>query len=113
MLDNLNIYPPEQYLDFISREEPEEIDKLYTLKNLPSILGSDMFKESIRDKFYGLANQPEIPESKSLAPDVEKVILAVCEFYGISRKKMLAYQEEEMRICPEMWLFTLFDNCAV
>jgi len=77
------------YIDFVSKGEPEEVEGFYSLKNLPSILGSDLFKESIRDKFYDLANQPEIPESKSLAPDVEKVILAVCDFYGVSRKEML------------------------
>jgi len=77
------------YIDFILKGEPEEIVRFYSLKNLPSILGSDLFKDSIRDKFYNLANQPEIPESKFLAPDVEKVIRAVCDFYGISRKKIL------------------------
>jgi len=77
------------YIDFVSKGEPEEIERFFSLKNLPSILGSDLFKESIRDKFSDLVNQPEIPESKVLAPDAEKVILAVCDFYRVSRKEML------------------------
>lgn len=77
------------YLDFVSKGEPEEIERFYSLKNLPSILGSDLFKESIREKFSDLVNQPEIPESKILAPDAGKVILAVCGFYRVSREEML------------------------
>jgi hypothetical protein len=60
------------YIDFVSKKVPEEIKKFYSLKNLPSILGSDLFKESIRDKFPNLANQPEIPESKALAPSATR-----------------------------------------
>jgi len=76
------------YLDFVAQGEPEEIEKFYSLKNLPSILGSDLFKETIRDNFYALANQPEIPESKFLAPNVNRVILAVCTFYRVSQEEL-------------------------
>jgi REP element-mobilizing transposase RayT len=77
------------YIDFVAQEESEEVKRFYCLKNLPSILGSDLFKESIRDKFCDLANQVEIPESRSLAPEATKVILAVCDFYRVSREEML------------------------
>jgi chromosomal replication initiation ATPase DnaA len=76
------------YIDFVSQDEPEEIEKFYSLKNLPSMLGSDLFKEFIREKFSDLTNQPEIPESKALAPDIEKVITVVCNFYGVSRAEL-------------------------
>lgn len=55
------------------------------MKNVPSVLGSESFKEVIREKFSDLANKPEIPESKVLVPDAGKVIAAVCDYYRIFR----------------------------
>lgn len=37
------------YIDFVSKGEAEEIERFYSLKKLPSILGSDSFKEYIRE----------------------------------------------------------------
>ena len=70
-------------------EEPEEIERFYSLKNLPSIMGGESFKDMIRDKFASLLNRTEIPEAKTLVPDVERVIAAVCEFYGVSREELM------------------------
>ena len=78
------------YIDFVSKGEPEEIERFYSLKKLPSFLGSDLFKEFVREKYSDLINQPEIPESKALAPDAEKVISAVCEYYRLSREELFA-----------------------
>lgn len=77
------------YLDFVSMNESQEIEKFYSLKNLPSILGCTSFKEYIREKFSELTNRPEVPESKALAPDAEKVISCVCEYYRISWNELL------------------------
>ena len=70
--------------------ESEEIERFYSLKNLPSIFGDKSFKEFIGEKFSDLLNQPEIPESKVLAPgvEVEQVISVVCEFYRVSRAEL-------------------------
>ncbi len=38
------------YLDFVSLGESQEIEKFYSLKNMPSILGSTSFKEYIQKK---------------------------------------------------------------
>jgi len=78
------------YIDFVSRSEPEEIERFYSLKNLPSILGGDSFKDVIRERFSDITSQPEIPESKIFAPDAEKVIKAVCSFYRVSREELLS-----------------------
>jgi REP element-mobilizing transposase RayT len=77
------------YLDFVSKGEPREIGRFYSLKNLPSVLGSESFKEFIRDKFSALAYMQDIPESKILAPDAGKVIASVCDYYRIPRSELL------------------------
>jgi len=74
------------YLDFVAIAEPEEIERFYALKNLPSILGDAWFIGMIRDKFSELTNVAEIPESRILAPEPERVIATTCEYYQIPRK---------------------------
>ena len=77
------------YLDFVSMDDSEEIEKFYSLKNMPSILGCTSFKKYIQEKFFEFANRQEIPESKVLALDAERVITCVCEHYRIFREQLL------------------------
>ncbi|TKB06014.1 helix-turn-helix domain-containing protein [Desulforhopalus sp. IMCC35007] len=58
------------------------------MKNMLSILGSTAFKNDIRAKFSGLVNRQEVPESKILALDAERVITSVCAHYKISREQL-------------------------
>ncbi|MCP3890290.1 MAG: hypothetical protein GY702_15690 [Desulfobulbaceae bacterium] len=78
------------YLDFISMDDSQEIEKFYALKNMPSILATTSFKNYIQEKFIELVNRQEVPESKVLALDAERVITCVCEHYMISREQLLA-----------------------
>jgi len=77
------------YLDFVAMAEPEEIERFYALKDSPSILGNASFIGMIRDKLSELTNVAEIPESKILALDAERVIAATYEYYRIPRKILL------------------------
>lgn len=77
------------YLDFVTLGESDELERFYSLKNLPSMLGRSSFKKYIKEKFISLANTVEIPESKALAPDVDKVIASVCEYYSVTKKDLL------------------------
>jgi len=60
------------YFEFVSHKEAQELEKFYSLKKLPSMLGSSSFKEYVKKKFMGLVNRVEDPESKALVPDVDK-----------------------------------------
>ncbi len=53
------------------------------------MLGNSSFKENIKEKFMALTNRVEIPESKALAPDADKVISIVCEHFNVTKKKLL------------------------
>ena len=76
------------YIDFVSKGEPEEIKRFYSMKNLPSILGSDSFKEFIKEKFAYLGFRDEVPESKILAPAASSVISTVCKHYHITEEEL-------------------------
>jgi len=76
------------YIDFVSQGEPEEIERFYSLKNLPSILGSDSFKEWIKDKFAHLQLKEEIPDSRELAPLPENIISLVCDYFRVPTEQV-------------------------
>ncbi len=78
----------EKYLDFVSCGDSQEIEKFYSLKQLPSMLGSSTFKDYIKEKFVSLMNIAEVPESKVLAPDPGKVISCVIEQYKVTEEEL-------------------------
>jgi putative transposase len=76
------------YRQFVLKETPEDIDKLFAMKNLPSIIGSKGFIEKIKEKFFKINDFEEVPETKILTPDREKIINAVCKEYKIEEKEL-------------------------
>ncbi len=101
------------YLDFVSLAEPHEIEKFYSLKNLPSILGNTDFKEYIREKFSELKNRAEIPESKILALDPEKVISFVCQYYRISRNELLLSKRGTENLQRDIAIYLVRQLCSL
>jgi putative transposase len=73
------------YKDFVSKEIPEEINRIFGRKNLPSALGSKNFLNWVKDSFFLRKRHKEVPESKSLSPDAERIKEEVCRSYGVSR----------------------------
>jgi len=76
------------YKQFINKETPEEINRLFAMKNLPSIIGSKGFIEKIKAKFFNMNDFEEISEKKILAPDSARIINAVCKEYKIEEKDL-------------------------
>ncbi len=72
-----------RYKEFVSGGSPDEINTILGKKNLPSTLGSDGFLEWVRRTFSGKKRHLEVPESKSLAPDVKKIKEVVCKSYDV------------------------------
>ena len=101
------------YIDLVSKGEQEEIERFYSLKKLPSILGSDLFKEFVREKYSDLINQPEIPESKALAPDADKVISAVCEYYRISKEELLESRRGTVNLPRDVAIYLVRRLCRM
>lgn len=77
------------YAEFIKEQVPEEIERFYDKKNLPSILGDDDFKEWIKDTFKNLRFSREIPESKALALDSETIRGLVCKEFGVENEMLM------------------------
>jgi REP element-mobilizing transposase RayT len=77
------------YLDFIVQEEPEEIERFYSLKKLASVLGGESFKEWLVEEFAHLRSQREIPDSSALSPAPDKIITLVCDHFTVKLKELM------------------------
>jgi len=74
-----------EYRRFMARDENEEIERIFSLKKLPAILGNSDFVQSIKDRFFAAKLSPEVPESRQLAPiTMEAIKGAVCEAYAVT-----------------------------
>ena len=71
------------YKRFVSKETPEEINRIFGRKKLPSVLGSKRFVDWIKENYFTLKDFEEIPETKRLAPDAAKIKFQVCKAYKI------------------------------
>ena len=67
---------------------PEEINEILGRKNLPSVLGTESFIERIKRKFFHKERHREIPESKLLAPDAERIKQEVWKAFDVDRVEL-------------------------
>ncbi len=77
-----------RYKAFISKETPEEINQILGRKKLPSVLGTEGFIERIKGKFFRKERHREIPESKFLAPDADRIKEGVCKAFDVDRAEL-------------------------
>lgn len=101
------------YLEFVSKGDLEEIERFYSMKNLPSILGNKSFKEFVKEKFSNLMAQPEIPDAKILAFDPEQVIMAVCKYYGVSRPELFVSRRGVENLYKDVAIYLVRSLCRM
>lgn len=81
LLSMLDSNPSRQagaYRQFVDQPDSEQVQKIFNAKKLPAVLGSDTFVTFIKEKYYALKKNPEIPQSRSLVPDISHIQKAVC-----------------------------------
>ena len=77
------------YRRSMAEDVDETIERVFSLKKLPSVLGTPEFVQAIKDRFFASKLSPEVPESRLLAPvSLEAVTAAVCEFYGVGEEDL-------------------------
>lgn len=79
----------EAYRVFVSQENPKKIEKFYSLKNLPSILGGESFTNRIKGTFRHVCENRESPEARQLTPTAEQIIALVCEYFQVGHEQLL------------------------
>lgn len=78
------------YKRFVFNETPEEINRIFNRKKLPTIIGKKRFVEKIKERFFPDKTHEEVPESRFLAPDVDTIIGEVCRYYSIRTDTLLS-----------------------
>jgi hypothetical protein len=77
-----------RYKEFVSKKTPGEINTILGRKKLPSTLGSNEFIEWVRRKFSDKKRHLEVPESRTLAPDAERIMAVVCKSYNLEESTL-------------------------
>jgi len=78
------------YKNFVLREIPDEINRIFSKSKFPSMLGSESFINRVKEKFFHVKRHDETPQSRKLAPDTEKIKKAVCNAYDIEESSLLS-----------------------
>ncbi len=99
------------YRGFMQDQEPEEIEKFYLKKNLPSILGGEDFKDWLRDNFRHLRFNREIPDSKVLAVAGSRLRELVCHAYGVDTKALMQAKRGTENIPRDVAIFLQRKYC--
>ncbi len=79
----------QRYKQFVLRETLEEINQIFGKRNLPSVMGRKSFVNRIKEKYFLNKTHEEIPASKSLAPDFDRIVDEVCKFYSVDTNDLL------------------------
>ncbi|MBW2195465.1 MAG: transposase [Deltaproteobacteria bacterium] len=77
------------YRQFVAKENTEAIVRVFEGKRLPSLLGSDRFIDWVKDRFFKEKDHEEVPDSRGLAPDREKIKETVSRFYQVNQDDLL------------------------
>ncbi len=99
------------YLDFVTKAEPEEIERFYSLKKLPSLLGGDAFREWVQQSFQDLRFPGEIPESRILVPSPEEMIDRVCSHFKVNREKIFTSRRGTENVPRDVAIYLARRHC--
>jgi len=79
-----------RYKQFVSKETLEEINQILARKKLPAVIGSKRFVDKIKALFFADKKHEEVPESRYLAQDIDKIIEEVCKFYNVNKEVLFS-----------------------
>lgn len=77
------------YKKYMGEDEGEEISRILKKKKLPSILGKEDFVYWVKNRFFERKVHIEVPDSKLLAPDKERIQALICRTYGITKEELV------------------------
>jgi len=78
-----------EYRKFMGEDDGEEMSQVFQKKKLPSILGKQDFVYWVKNRYFERKLHIEVPDSKLLAPDKERIRELVCRTYGITKGELV------------------------
>ena len=79
-----------RYKQFISKEIPEEINRIFASKQLPAVIGSKDFVDKIKELYFDGKRHEEVRESRNLAPEIDTIIEEVCRLYKVNKEVLFS-----------------------
>jgi REP element-mobilizing transposase RayT len=77
-----------EYREFINQEDERDVLKMLEGRKWPAMYGSDEFIFTAKENFYYKKRDKEVPESLSLAPDIDRIKNAVCKVFNVDEKEL-------------------------
>ena len=77
-----------KYKEFMNEEDSKEIVNIFLKKKAPSLLGTEKFINWVKEKYSDVLYKEEIPETKELFPDKEKIRFMVCKEYKVKMSQL-------------------------
>jgi hypothetical protein len=69
------------YKQFMAQQKDEDLVRVFERKNQPSMIGSKEFISWVKNRFFKKKLDKEIPASKKLAPEQDRIISEVSRYY--------------------------------
>ncbi|MEW6184738.1 MAG: transposase [Thermodesulfobacteriota bacterium] len=76
------------YNKFLMEDEGDRIIQIFQKNKNPSILGKVEYVNWVKNRFFEKKVHIEVPDSKLLAPDKERIQELVCRTYGITKEEL-------------------------
>ena len=76
------------YRKFIVGEDTKGLIQIFSMKRWPVFLGSEGFLAKVKGRFFSKKADIEVPDRKTLAPDLDFLIEVVKEEYGIRQEEL-------------------------
>jgi REP element-mobilizing transposase RayT len=77
------------YRRFMGTEDREDITRVLGGKKWPPILGDERSVNRLKAMFFEDKIHPQVPDSRSLAPEVGQITRAVCSYYGLDVSELV------------------------
>ena len=78
------------YRQFMAQQQDKYLLRVFERKRKPSMLGSNEFISWVKDRFFKKKIDKEIPASKGLAPNADRIISEVSGYYEASHTALTA-----------------------
>lgn len=109
------------YKDFVNTPDENDFSSMYKKRKLPSILGSEKFIKIIKEHFFTKKKHIEIPESKILIPDKNRILSVIGGEYKVSLDDLQVSRRGQVNEARDTAIFlmrklrddTLMDICDV
>jgi putative transposase len=96
---------PGNYRAFMGEDDDEGLLRVLRLNKMPSILGDSPIVDKLKSKLFRVKRDLEVPESKQLAPDMERIKMVICAYYCIDEEQLCFSRRAVFNEARDMGLY--------